>query len=322
MKISTAPAENSISLSAKAATPQASGRRHREQQPARAADRDAQHQARPGADAPADAVAEDAGQDGADAHRRVAQAHRLLRQPQGARREQDLHHHGGVVARLPAADAATPARPAAGCARTKRRPALSSAQNFARGLRRAASRAPACRAGSPPRTPAAPRRPASASGAPSSLISAPASARPHDLGARARQRVLGMRLDQPFARHDLGQHDLRGTARRRVDRADQKADDVQPADRQPAQPPGERHARDGQAEHAFAGDVDRELAHAVQPDARRAGRTARTAAISMAVSRPICVGVACSSTAAVAAAPASYLRRRSELMRIEVHRRR
>ena len=62
MKISTAPTPNSSSISAKAATPQALGRRHGQQQPAAAADREAQHQARARADAPADAVAEHAGQ--------------------------------------------------------------------------------------------------------------------------------------------------------------------------------------------------------------------------------------------------------------------
>ena len=78
-----------------------------------------------------------------------------------------------------------------------------------------------------------------------------------------------MRLDQPLARHDLGQHDLRGAAGDGVDRADHQADDVQPADRQPAGPPGQRHAGDREADHAFADDVDRQLADAVEPDPGR-----------------------------------------------------
>jgi hypothetical protein len=44
--------------------------------------------------------------------------------------------------------------------------------------------------------------------------------------------------------------------------------------------------------------------------------------ISIAVSRPICVGVACSSTAAVSGSASIVIWPPKELIRIEVHRRR
>ena len=108
-----------------------------------------------------------------------------------------------------------------------------------------------------------------ARGAPTSLISAPARPGPRDLGARRGERVLGVRLDQPVARDDLGEDDLRRAAGDRVDRADDEAADVQPLDREPVGPPGERHAGDDDADRQLAGDVDRQLPDAVEPDADR-----------------------------------------------------
>ena len=93
--------------------------------------------------------------------------------------------------------------------------------------------------------------------------------RPGDLGARHRERILRVRLDQPLACHDLRQHDLRGCTRDRRDRAEQEAAGVHPAHREPAHPPCERHARDDEGEQRFAGDVDRQLAHTVEPHANR-----------------------------------------------------
>ena len=78
-----------------------------------------------------------------------------------------------------------------------------------------------------------------------------------------------MRLDEPLACHHLREHDLRGRAGGREDGADQEAAHVHPRHRQPAQPPGERNTGDHQGERAFAGDVDRQLAHPVEPDAGR-----------------------------------------------------
>src|ERR1035438_3204752 len=63
-----------------------------------------EHEAGPRADAPADAVAEDARDDRADAHARVAEPHCLLGQAERSRREEDLHDESRVVAGLPAAD--------------------------------------------------------------------------------------------------------------------------------------------------------------------------------------------------------------------------
>ena len=78
-----------------------------------------------------------------------------------------------------------------------------------------------------------------------------------------------MRFDQPLARNNLRQHDLRGAAGDRVDGADREADDVQPRHRKPAQPPRKRHACDDHRQQRFAEDVHRQLAHAVEPDTRR-----------------------------------------------------
>ena len=47
---------------------------------------------------------------------------------------------------------------------------------------------------------------------------------PGHLGGRGCQRIFGVRLDQPLARHDLREHDLRRAARRGVHRADDEAD--------------------------------------------------------------------------------------------------
>ena len=68
-----------------------------------------------------------------------------------------------------------------------------------------------------------------------------------------------MRLDQALARDDLRQDDLRRAAGDRVDRADDEAAHVQPGERQPAEPPGERHAGDD--------DADRQLAARRRPAA-------------------------------------------------------
>ena len=92
---------------------------------------------------------------------------------------------------------------------------------------------------------------------------------PGHLGPRRGQRVLGMRLDQALARHHLSQHDLRCAAGGGEDAADDEAHHVEPLHRQPAHPPGERHAGDDERERHFTDDVDRQLAHPVQPHAGR-----------------------------------------------------
>ena len=157
---------------------------------------------------------------------------------------------------------------------TKRTPCLRSSQNWRAG--RAARRAARARGSSI----AMPRRIAaetvtitastsSASGAPTSLISAPARPGPATSAPERGERVLGVRLDQPVARDDLGEDDLRRAAGDRVDRADDEAADVEPVDREPAGPPGERHARDDDADRQLAGDVDGQLSHPIEPDADR-----------------------------------------------------
>jgi hypothetical protein len=120
---------------------------------------------------------------------------------------------------------------------TKRTPARRSAQNFAIGEPAPLGRASGSRIGTPRRI-AAEKRPAHGvdeqrQRRADDLDQRPGQPRAEDLGARAGERVLGVRLDQPLARHDLRQHDLRRAAGDGVDRADHEADDVQPVDRQP-----------------------------------------------------------------------------------------
>ena len=202
----------------------------------------------PGADAAADAVAEHAREHGADAHAGEAEADRLLGEAERARREQDLDDDRRLVAGLPAADRERQRdqQPVA-----RRRSARRLAGRARTGARVAPS-APLAR-GSCTRTP---RRisaetvtitasTSNASGAPTSLISAPARPGPATSAPDDGERVLGVRLDQPVARDDLREHDLRRAAGDGVDRADHEAArrTATGIESQPS-PPGERHAGD------------------------------------------------------------------------------
>ena len=267
MNIITAPRPNSIRLSREDRHAQRPDGRHRQQRPAEAARADADRHRRPGPEVLADAVADQARQHRAEAQADVAQAHALLRQPQRARREQDVDHRAPSCCTSASRRRSWPAPPAACCCSTKRRPAFSSAQN---------SPAPAGGFSSTrmPRRIAADTSSSAASnssaiGAPSSLISAPARPGPGDVGARARERVLRVGLDQPVALDHLRQHDLRGAAGRGVDHADDERHHVEPVDGQRVQPPRERDAGRRAGERDLAGDVDGQLAHAVEPHARR-----------------------------------------------------
>ena len=226
MKMSTAPVENIISISANAATPQAlAGATASSSQPAPQIG-EAEQQAGPGADAAADAVAEHAREHGADAHAGVAEADRLLGQAERARREQDLDDDRRVVARLPAADGERQ-RDQQPVARDEAHAGVQVAPELARRVRpRRGSRA--ARAMRMPRRITAEtmhhhgvdqQRQRRAD----ELDQRAGQAGTGDLGARRGERVLRVRLDQPVARDDLRQDDLRGAAGDRVDRADARS---------------------------------------------------------------------------------------------------
>ena len=164
MKISTAPVENSVSISANAATPQAfAGATASSSQPA-------PHTAKPrtrhgpGPMRRLMRLPNTLAMHRADAHADVAQADCLLRQAERARREQDLHDDRRVVAHLPDADGERQRDQQPLAARRSARRPCRSRQNWrARAPERArslASRSRGRRAGSAPRPSPAPRRPA------------------------------------------------------------------------------------------------------------------------------------------------------------------
>ena len=194
MNTSTAPAPNISSISAR--------RRCRGGQPARGASRpqpvphrEAQRQAAAGADAAADAIAPDAARHRAPGPCRCSSARwpaptgPACASPGGsappARRD-------GTSARRPPRRPAPPA--GAGCAR--KHAGAQVAPEMRVGARCGARRR-RCRAGWRPRSSIAAST-SSASGAPTSRISTPAKPASH-LGARAGERVLGVRLHQPLA---------------------------------------------------------------------------------------------------------------------------
>ena len=74
-----------------------------------------------------------------------------------------------------------------------------------------------------------------------------------------------MRLDQALARHDLRQHNLCGGADDHKPAAQRKADGVEVTHRQPAQCPNRWHAGKYHRDQQLADDVNRQLAHTVQP---------------------------------------------------------
>ena len=183
-------------------------RRGGQQQPARTAHREAEHQARTRTDSPADPAAEHAREHRADTHAHVAQADRLLREAERARREQDLHNHRSVIAHLPDPDrhgerheqsvlhheahaGAQVAQKVRFGARSRVFEDHDTAQD--RGRDEQQHCVDQQRDGRTDHLDQRTREP-----------------RPGDLRARNRQRVSGMRLDQAIARHHLGEHDLRG----------------------------------------------------------------------------------------------------------------
>ena len=249
----------------------------------------------------------------------------LLGQAERARREQDLHHDRRLVAHLPAADRQRPARPAAGGRRRSARRLADRARtgaSRARGVRRLVHARR--RAGSAPRPSAARASTSSASGAPTTLISAPAKPGPGDLGARAGERVLRMRLDQPLARDDLREHDLRRAAGDGVDacRARSRTTYSHGIVSQP-EPPGERHAGDDER-RASARRRCRPAACARGRARRPTGseNSTKGSDLHRASAGPSASGVACSSTAAVSGSASIVTCPPSELIRIDVHRRR
>ena len=107
-----------------------------------------------------------------------------------------------------------------------------------------------------------------------------------------------------------------------VDAAHHEADDVHPRHRQPAQRPGQRHAGHDQG-RAPPRRRCRPAACARGRARRRwAGRAARRARSPSPPARPSASGVACSSTAAVSGSASMVTWPPSELIRIELHRRR
>ena len=90
-----------------------------------------------------------------------------------------------------------------------------------------------------------------------------------DFRRGGRQRVLGMRFDQPFARHDLGKHDLRGAAGRRVDGANQETNHIEPAHRQPSKPPCHGDGGDGARDRQLADHIHGQFADTIEPYAGR-----------------------------------------------------
>ena len=236
---------------------------------------------------------------------------RLLGQAERARREQDLHHDRGVVAHLPHADRDGQRDQQPVCRATKRTPACRSRQKCAVGARRAHLVHLRCRAGSAPTRAAPNASTSSASGAPDQLDQRAGQAGPGDLGARAGERVLRMRLDQPLARDDLRQHDLRGAAGGGVDGADRRsrrrtatASSASPATRRTARWPRSRRATSRRRRRPAACARGR----ASTP---QGSENSTKGTISIAVSRPICVGSRAAAPPRSAAARASSPGRRA-----------
>ena len=82
-----------------------------------------------------------------------------------------------------------------------------------------------------------------------------------------------------------------------------------------------RHGRHGERDRHLADDVHRQLAHPIEPHARRQGEQ-RERHDLRGGQRPICVGEACSSTAADSGSASSVTWPPNEEMRMEVHKRR
>ena len=244
------------------------GRRHGQQQPAAAADRIAHHQAGPGADAAADAAAE------ARCRRWCPRPCPCSTGPPPAPTGPACAWRTGSAPSSPRSgtSARRPSAPPASAAGGGRRRSAGRPSGRARSARRRARSRRSCTR-MPRRmsaeTSSSTASTSSASGAPTSLISAPARPGPGHLGARAGQRILGMRLDQPLARHHLRQHDLRRACRPPCARCRSRS------------PPRTASSIDSQPSHQASGTlaaasastgladhVHRQLAHAVEPHAR------------------------------------------------------
>ena len=209
-------------------------------------------------------MAQCAGRDGAQSQPHEAEPDLRLVQAQGARCEQDLHHDRSMVRHLPQAH------------RDRHR----------HQQRRAADKVQACAQVAPEmrvlggdqpllhldatqdehRTQQHQRVEQQGHGCPRDLDQRAGETGARDVGARAGERAARMRLDQAPARHDLGQHNLRSRARDDIDAAHDEAHGVHPRHRQPAQNPGQRYRGHDQRQRSLAGDIDRQLAYAVEPD--------------------------------------------------------
>jgi hypothetical protein len=203
--------------------------------------------------------------------RRVGEADRLLGEAEHPRREQDLHDERGVVAGLPEADGERhrDEQPAAG-------------HEGDAGLHLAPEDAPRIAGLRPPLHRLSHPEAAEDGGREQhrdgieqqrhrrsgQLDEGAGEPGARDLRARMGERVAGERLDQALASDHLREDDLRRAAGHRVDGADDEADGVQPVHREPARPPRHGHARDRRGDGALADDVHRQLADAVEPDAR------------------------------------------------------
>ena len=205
-----------------------------------------------------------AAQHRADAQRHVAQTDGAGAQAQLARGHQDLHHHGRVVAELPAAD--HPGQ------RGQQRVVAHEAQPHLHLLHEALAAALHLlghrhatqhqgRGHQQQRVQHQRQRRSER------LDEHAAQRRPGHLGAAGGQRVLGVRLHQAFARHHLRQHHLGGGTRHGVHAAQHEGHQVEPLHAERAQPMRDGHAQQRRRQRQLARHVDRQLAHAVQPHA-------------------------------------------------------